>query len=142
MVTTRGCSPSLEENKRVIIYFFGDWTKAHRLVKGRNPPSLNMLLLYTSQQTCEAPYRQSPRERRLGSNSSTMARRLCNIRTENAHLWLHAGAEQGSAVKNPLRKLLPQNGGTEGKTGISVLFAHETPKHSEYSRRGSLVRIW
>lgn len=41
---------------------------------------------------------------------------------ENAHLWLQAGAEQESAMKNPLKKLLPEKKsdgtGAEGKTGI------------------------
>lgn len=39
---------------------------------------------------------------------------------ENAHLWLQVGAEQESAMKNPLKKLLPKNDGT-GAVGKIIL---------------------
>lgn len=45
------------------------------------------------------------------NNSITVAKRLCNFRIQNAHLWLQAEAEQESAIKNPLKKLFPKNDG-------------------------------
>lgn len=112
MVTTRGCSPSLEENKRVIIYFFV-------LVIGLKPMDLLRREILPVQPCCCSRLHsrhvkrltdQAP-ERQLGSNSITMARRLCNIRMENAHLWLQAGAENESAMKNPVKKLSTKNCG-------------------------------
>lgn len=73
--------------------FFGHWTKPHRLVKGGNPPGLHRLLLQTSQQTCEAPYRSNPMRNglKLNHNDKDVTQYL---RMENAHLWLQTGAEQ------------------------------------------------
>lgn len=89
---------------------------------------------------------RKPQRGSLESSSTTMARRLCNIRMENTHLQLQTEAEQDSAMKNPFGKLLTENIVLvlQEKTGIYLflLLLPVKPRYRSLYTRENLIFLF